>query len=74
MVEGGSGTLAHGRAHATHLSRVLECLPHFTKPVAVCLLADRNKASRLVVYCRSLNMVADRYSHIAEPVSGKLSV
>ena len=33
------------------------------QPLVHSLLAERNKAKRVVVYCRSLNMVADLYAH-----------
>ena len=33
------------------------------KPLVHSLVSDRNKAPQVVVYCRSLNMVADLYAH-----------
>ena len=33
------------------------------QPLVDSLLIERNKAKRVVVYCRSLNMVADLYAH-----------
>ena len=41
------------------------------EPLVHSLVSDRNKAPRVVVYCRSLNMVADLYAHFVFSLGNK---